>query len=175
MGDADASHIYDIRSLVELANLALEWTAGELLESSPKLIFLRGEMGSGKTTFVTKAADVLGAPDAASPSFALHTRYEGVRGTIDHFDLDRLESADDLESTGFWDTISEARSSSGSHFVMIEWAKRLDDFGFGSEGAAWTKGFRAWNFQFADADSNTGSGSSDGVLSSRRIVARHLR
>lgn len=125
------------------------WAQASLLGVLPKLIFMNGEMGAGKTTFVTKLADTLGAPDAASPSFALHTRYEGSRGTIDHFDLDRLEDAEDLESTGFWDLIEAARASGPSHFVMIEWAKRLDEFGAGSRGAPWTRGFDVQNLDFS--------------------------
>lgn len=149
--DSSISRILDAKTLVQLGHLALEWAAPELFFPKPKLIFLRGEMGAGKTSFVTKVAEVVGSNEAVSPSFALHTRYEGVRGTIDHFDLDRLNSIDDLESIGFWDLIAEARddaNEAAKRFVMIEWAKRLDEFGAGTEGAAWTKGFRIWTFQF---------------------------
>lgn len=145
------SQMKEIKTLVQLSDFALEWAGPELFQPRPKLVFLRGEMGSGKTSFVSKVADVLGAPDAASPSFALHTRYEGIRGVIDHLDLDRLESAEDLESTGFWDLITEVladESNRSRRFIMIEWAKRLDEFGVGTEGAAWTKPFRTWSFQF---------------------------
>ncbi len=109
-------------------------------------------MGSGKTTFVAEVANALGATGAASPSFALHTRYESSAGIIDHFDLDRLTSIDDLESTGFWDIISEAQSDSISlakRFVMIEWAKRLDDFRAGTEGSVWTKEFSVASIDFS--------------------------
>lgn len=143
--------IVEVRSLVELAEVALEWTATEIMEPIPKLVLMRGEMGSGKTTFVSKVADVLGAPGAASPSFALHTRYTGIRGSIDHFDLDRLTSAEDLESTGFWDIVSEASQDTvqgPGRFVMIEWAERLEEFGAATDGARWTSRFRGWNFHF---------------------------
>jgi len=133
---------------VELGGAA-SWARASLSGVLPKLIFMNGEMGAGKTTFVTKVAEALGAPDAASPSFALHTRYEGSEGTIDHFDLDRLEDAEDLESTGFWDLIESARASGPAHFVMIEWAKRLDEFGAGTRGAPWTRGFDVQNLDFS--------------------------
>lgn len=149
------SRVLEAGTLNKLGDAALEWVAPELFFQMPKLVFLRGEMGSGKTSFVAKVAEVLGSDEAASPSFALHTRYEGVRGTIDHFDLDRLSSIDDLESTGFWDIIADQRarlqadpSEAARSFVMIEWAKRLDEFGAGTEGAPWTAGFRSWSFQF---------------------------
>ena len=127
------------------------WTQAALQSVRPHLIFMNGEMGSGKTTFVTKVADVLGAAEAASPSFALHTRYEGAGGTMDHFDLDRLESAEDLESIGFWDLIQTARMSGPGHFVMIEWAKRLDEFGAGTREAPWTRGFDVQSLNFSGA------------------------
>lgn len=144
---SEMSLITEVPSLERLALYAMDWVAPELIEKLPKLIFLRGTMGSGKTSFVSKVASVLGATDAASPSFALHSRYSGPRGTIDHFDLDRLQSMEDLESIGFWDLIEEARRET-RRFVMIEWAGRLDEFGAGSEQAPWTHGFRTWTFSF---------------------------
>jgi tRNA threonylcarbamoyladenosine biosynthesis protein TsaE len=139
-------------NLTGLRNVVLSWVAPELLESQPKLLLLKGAMGSGKTTFTTVLAEQLGAPDAASPSFAIHSRYEGPRGTIDHFDLDRLKSAEELESIGFWDLISEA-SHDSRRFVVIEWASRLDEFGFPVTNAVWKKPFRVWQFEFSGGPS----------------------
>lgn len=142
-----------MKSLIQLASIVSEWADREIEISQPKIVFLRGEMGAGKTTFVTLVAKALGVSDASSPSFALHNRYEGVRGTIDHFDLDRLTSGEDLESTGFWDIIAEASQASTDQqrFVMIEWASRLDEFAVGSEGARWTAPFRVWSLKFNGA------------------------
>ncbi len=136
------------KSLTDLRDTVLSWVAPELLEGKPKLLLLKGAMGTGKTTFTTILAEHLGAQDAASPSFAIHSRYEGPRGTIDHFDLDRLKSADELESIGFWDLISEA-SHDSRRFVVVEWASRLEEFGFQLDGALWAKPFRVWQFEFA--------------------------
>lgn len=144
---SEFSVMVEVPSLERLGNLALTWTGPELIEKAPKLVFMRGPMGAGKTTFVTKVAEILGSHDSASPSFALHSRYTGPRGTIDHFDLDRLKSREDLDSIGFWDLIDEARGEP-RRFVMIEWAGRLDEFGAGSEQAPWTRGFRSWTFSF---------------------------
>lgn len=141
------TEMIEARGLQDLAKFALNWVGPELIEQAPKLVFLRGPMGAGKTAFVGKVAEILGADEAASPSFALHTRYEGIRGVVEHFDLDRLKDADDLESTGFWDVVGGAKDDR-RRFVIIEWASRLDEFGFGSEGAVWTTGFRTWSMQF---------------------------
>jgi tRNA threonylcarbamoyl adenosine modification protein YjeE len=132
-------------NLDDLKRLSLSWMAPELLEPRPKLVLLNGPMGSGKTTFVAMLAKQLGAGDAASPSFALHSRYEGHRGTIDHFDLDRLKSLDELESIGFWDLIDEAKDDP-RRFVMIEWADRLAEFGLDANQIA---GFRVWKIEFS--------------------------
>lgn len=151
---SSVTQIDEVTDLDHLGRIAMEWAAPELFERAPKLIFLRGPMGAGKTAFVSKLAGVLGTDESASPSFALHTRYEGIRGAIDHFDLDRLASREDFESIGFWDMLSEAvaeserGSGAGRRFIAIEWASRLEEFGLGAEGAAWTRGFRAWTFQF---------------------------
>lgn len=140
------------QGLSELREIVLNWVAPELLEQRPKLLLLNGEMGSGKTTFTTVLAEQLGATDAASPSFAIHSRYEGPRGTIEHFDLDRLKSEEELESIGFWDLLSEA-SLDPRRFVVIEWAQRLGEFGFPVEAksgvlSAWAQPFRVWRLQF---------------------------
>ncbi len=153
-------------TLEDLKRMSLDWLAPELLEDRPKLVLLDGPMGSGKTTFVSGVAEQLGAGDAASPSFALHSRYTGHRGTAEHFDLDRVKSLDELESIGFWDIIEEAKSDP-RRFVFIEWASRLSEFGVagtssGQSNALWMKSFRVWKFEFSGLPSWT--------VKSRRLV-----
>lgn len=131
-------------TLDDLERLSLNWLAPELLEHEPKLVLLGGPMGSGKTTFVAMVANQLGADNAASSSFSLHSRYEGQRGTIEHFDLDRLRSRDELESIGFWDLIEESKADP-RRFVMIEWANRLAEFGIDVRQIL---GFRIWKIEF---------------------------
>jgi tRNA threonylcarbamoyladenosine biosynthesis protein TsaE len=57
----------------------------------------------------------------ASPTFAIHHRYPGFSISIDHLDLYRLESEDELEGVGFWDFFSEAEG-----LIFIEWPERMD-------------------------------------------------
>ena len=67
-------------------------------------------------------SQILGMTDVASPSFAIHHRYENTRkDVIDHLDLYRLQDEDDLESTGFWDLFMQTKA-----IVAIEWADRLN-------------------------------------------------
>jgi tRNA threonylcarbamoyladenosine biosynthesis protein TsaE len=57
------------------------------------VVLVRGELGSGKTTFVRGAARALGVSDTVtSPTFSIGHRYRGARVTVSHLDLYRLAS-----------------------------------------------------------------------------------
>lgn len=87
-----------------------------------KSVFLfQGEVGVGKTESVKALAEILGLGSVASPSFAIHHRYENQNSNLDHVDLYRLKDEDDLESTGFWDLFQQDRS-----LIIIEWPERLN-------------------------------------------------
>ena len=90
----------------------------------PRTLFLFvGEVGSGKTTLISEICQRLGFYEAASPSFAIHHRYENKQGqSLDHVDLYRLTDEADLESTGFWDLFQQKEAC-----VMVEWADRIAD------------------------------------------------
>jgi tRNA threonylcarbamoyladenosine biosynthesis protein TsaE len=60
------------------------------------VVLVRGELGSGKTTFVRGAAQALGVTDpVTSPTFSIGHRYQATNTTVSHLDLYRL--ADDLQ------------------------------------------------------------------------------
>ena len=90
------------------------------------LLLLDGPMGAGKTELTRALAEALGSTETCSPSFAIHYAYPrpGDKGEIHHLDLFRMESADDLESTGFWDLFSLPKG-----IVIVEWSDKLADFG----------------------------------------------
>jgi tRNA threonylcarbamoyladenosine biosynthesis protein TsaE len=88
------------------------------------LLLLEGPVGAGKTEFTKALTRHFALPETVSPSFAIHHRYEGISPggrVVDHVDLYRLESEDDLESTGFWDLFRDEDS-----LIVIEWADRLN-------------------------------------------------
>ncbi len=59
------------------------------------VVFVRGELGSGKTTLVRGAARALGVcGPVTSPTFSIGHRYRGASVTVSHLDLYRIE---DLE------------------------------------------------------------------------------
>lgn len=85
------------------------------------LLLLEGPVGAGKTELVKVLTKRLGIQEMSSPSFAIHHCYENDNISMDHVDLYRLESEDDLESTGFWDLFGIKEG-----LVVIEWSDRLN-------------------------------------------------
>src|SRR5689334_7672356 len=83
------------------------WTAGLQL---PTVVCLYGELGVGKTQFCQFMAQSLGHDEVtASPTFVIHNRLNLRDLTLEHLDLYRLTSDEDLESTGFWDLFAEQK------------------------------------------------------------------
>lgn len=83
------------------------------------LIFLRGDLGAGKTTFVRgllRAAGVTGA--IKSPTYALVEEYEVGERKFFHFDLYRLAEPDELEWIGIDDYLGQ------NALCFIEWAEK---------------------------------------------------
>lgn len=85
------------------------------------LILLDGPLGAGKTQFVQFFVEALGGEKTASPTFAIHNVYPVAHTEVHHLDLYRLESEEDLESTGFWDLFTLSKA-----YIAIEWAERLN-------------------------------------------------
>jgi len=87
-------------------------------------ILLRGDLGGGKTTFVRGLVRGLEHPEpreVASPTFAIHHRYEGGRLALDHLDLYRLEG---VEDTMMWQGVLDPLEDDES-VAVVEWPERL--------------------------------------------------
>lgn len=85
-----------------------------------EVIAFTGGMGAGKTAFTRGLAIGLGAGDvASSPTFALVNEYRG-RLVLDHFDMYRIETWEDLYSTGFFDYLDTDR------VLAIEWSENIE-------------------------------------------------
>ena len=90
--------------------------------SSPTLLFLRGDLGTGKTTLVKGIAQALDAADpdeVTSPTFTLVHEYRGPRANLYHIDLYRVDTPRELETLGLDDLRSE-RS-----VLLIEWGEKF--------------------------------------------------
>lgn len=95
---------------------------GELLGqnlSSPLVIALEGELGTGKTVFVRGVSRGLKVQEqVSSPTFVLLKIYRG-RLPVYHFDFYRLGADEDPIELGFEDYLP------GEGIACIEWAERL--------------------------------------------------
>jgi len=92
----------------------------ETLYTAPLTVFLSGELGVGKTTFLQGFAKKLGIKEPlTSPTYALEQRYQTERhGELIHLDLFRLSESQ----------AEEVSSSSEDHegIRCIEWSDRLE-------------------------------------------------
>lgn len=84
-----------------------------------EVIALFGGLGMGKTAFTRGLARGLGVTDGvSSPTFALVNEYNG-RVPVYHFDMYRVQSWDDLYSTGFFDYLDNG-------VLVIEWSENIE-------------------------------------------------
>lgn len=97
------------------AEIAQTLTGGEV-------IAFRGGLGMGKTCFTKGLAFGLGyRGEVTSPTFALINEYTGGRLPLYHFDMYRISSWEDLDSTGFF----EYAESGG--VVACEWSENIEN------------------------------------------------
>ena len=86
-----------------------------------EVIAMYGGMGMGKTAFTRGLARGLGIEyGISSPTIALVHEYTG-RLTVYHFDMFRVESWDDLYSTGFYDYLET------DAVLVIEWSEHIEE------------------------------------------------
>jgi tRNA threonylcarbamoyladenosine biosynthesis protein TsaE len=80
-----------------------------------------GGMGVGKTAFTRGLARGLGITAAvASPTFAIVNDYGG-NPPLAHFDMYRIETWEDLYSTGFFDYID------AGYILAVEWSENIEN------------------------------------------------
>jgi tRNA threonylcarbamoyladenosine biosynthesis protein TsaE len=83
------------------------------------VIYLRGNLGAGKTTLVRALLLHLGyAGKVKSPTYTLIERYEVTGLHLRHFDLYRFRDAEEWEDSGFRDEFD------GSNICLVEWPEK---------------------------------------------------
>lgn len=88
-------------------------------EREPRLIYLSGELGAGKTTLAAALLQALGVGETVrSPSYALIETYAAHSGEAVHLDLYRLHGAEDLQQLGLRDYLN------GRTLLLVEWPER---------------------------------------------------
>ena len=90
------------------------------------IIFLYGEIGVGKTTFVRhlinshQKKNKLELTEVTSPTFNLCNHYQIKNIKINHYDLFRLKSEDDLKSLDLFDDNSDT-------VTLVEWPQIINN------------------------------------------------
>ncbi len=85
-----------------------------------EIIALFGGMGMGKTAFTRGLSKHFGVKDeVSSPTFSIVNEYKG-KNNIYHFDMYRVNTWDDLYSTGFFEYIDKG-------IIIIEWSENIEN------------------------------------------------
>jgi len=85
----------------------------------PLVIFLRGDLGAGKTSFARALIHALGYPGRVkSPTYGLLESYRAASCNILHLDLYRLEDPGELDYLGLRDLFDH------SSILLIEWPEK---------------------------------------------------
>ena len=111
--------VYKTSSAAE--TIALGEEIGRRLKGGD-LIAYSGGLGAGKTTITRGISIGMGLGDeVTSPTFALVNEYRGDRLSLIHFDMYRINTLEDLESTGFFDYL-------GRGIILVEWSENIKEY-----------------------------------------------
>ena len=114
----------------DFINLSSEKKTEELAQKISKrlklghVVFFVGEMGVGKTTFIRylinnfQKQNGLKITEVTSPTFNLLNEYQIKQIKINHYDLFRINSLDEIHNLGLFDDITNA-------ITLIEWPQKI--------------------------------------------------
>jgi len=110
-----------LKSLEDTKNLSKNFS--EIINKED-IIFLYGEIGSGKTTFVRffinylESKNKIKNSDVLSPTFNIVYDYNVGNKKILHYDLYRLKNYSDISQLGMFETADD-------HIKIIEWPELI--------------------------------------------------
>ena len=114
----------------DLINLSSEKKTEELANKISKklklghVIFFKGEMGVGKTTFIKylinnfQKENKLKITEVTSPTFNLLNEYQIKEIKINHYDLFRIKSLSEIQNLGLFEDIPNV-------ITLIEWPQKI--------------------------------------------------
>lgn len=113
------NNVYISNSPADTKNIARELS--KTLCGGEVIAFF-GDLGSGKTCFVSGLAEGLGYKgEVSSPTFAIVNEYSGGMLNLFHFDMYRITGWNDLYSTGYF----EYSESDG--VLAVEWSENIEN------------------------------------------------
>lgn len=92
-----------------------------------RVLAFKGEMGAGKTTFISALCEYLGVTDSvSSPTYALINEYHFMQHasdrTIYHMDWYRLRDTAEAINAGVEDALNQAKA-----YCFVEWPERANE------------------------------------------------
>lgn len=109
---------FEVQSVIELKDVAKA-----IIHAYPmqRIFILRGEMGAGKTTLVSKFFEILECEGhASSPTFSIvNEYYSPLHKKIYHFDCYRLKHENEAFDIGIEDYLDS------NFYCFIEWPEKI--------------------------------------------------
>lgn len=123
--------ITSLEELVKIAQTILQKAGGNPEGGNPggaTVYTLKGNLGSGKTTFTQAVARELGVTETVtSPTFVIQKVYEVKNPAYQskwnhliHIDAYRIDDPSELETLGFMKLLNDPKN-----LILIEWPERL--------------------------------------------------
>jgi len=121
-----------ISNLNQLEALAKECVSSMKKAPTAQLLFLKGDLGSGKTAFAKKIAHVLGIQETVtSPTFVVMKEYQETNHSwiqrLVHIDAYRLNNKSELEYLK-WDSYLRDPHT----LILVEWPEMVEGVDQGS-------------------------------------------
>ena len=115
----------------EKIDISLEVNTAELAKKFSQIlkrgdvVFLYGEIGVGKTTFIRhlinnfQKKNNLKITEVTSPTFNLVNEYDAGNFIIQHYDLFRLKNSQEIDNIGLFENYEKI-------LTLVEWPEKID-------------------------------------------------